>query len=158
MSRDLFGLRLERAERKAWDPTRPCTTLNPYPARQWPHAYNAPVFYVSGWIIARGRVSWYQPARELDARGAFTIDAGCPTLTVVGADDGRSNVIDVGAVFEGSVRGFNQAKAWMRSRLRAQMVEERKRYDEQAMALALAGDAVSKLQPPRGLPRGRAKR
>lgn len=66
-----------------FDPRKSCTIHNPLPQKRWPFKFNEPVYFLHPRFnsIMCGRVSWYNPARKVDASCVTT--EGCPFYRVV---------------------------------------------------------------------------
>ncbi|MCK9435050.1 MAG: hypothetical protein M0R32_09600 [Candidatus Cloacimonetes bacterium] len=104
----VFGKPLKKKGFKGkWNPEKPCDIHNPLPQKEWPNAWNEPVFFIIGYDIFAGRVSWYHPARAVDKDCLIT--PGNPVFNIEMVDEG-GYISSTRAVYPGTKEGFDEAR------------------------------------------------
>ncbi|MCK9435165.1 MAG: hypothetical protein M0R32_10200 [Candidatus Cloacimonetes bacterium] len=104
----VFGKPLKKKGFKGkWNPKEPCDIYNPLPQDEWPHRWNEPVFFIAGYEIFAGRVSWYHPARAVDKDCLIT--PGSPIFNIEMIDE-RGIIVSARAVYPGTRTGFTAAR------------------------------------------------
>lgn len=122
----IFGPNLPAKERKqfdkkGWNPRKPCDIFNPYPVKKWPFKPNDKVFFVFGKTsIIPGRVTWYHPAREIDADTC--VSPGVPFFNI--RNGGMSYLPSASDVFPGTKKGWLDARALVADNLFKSIKEE----------------------------------
>lgn len=91
-----------------FDPKKPCTIFNPMPQSMWPFKRGQLVYGLARGGIIRGRVHWYQPAREIDA--CCVVSSGNPTLNIQYAK-GHSELVSVENVRKATPKGQRELEA-----------------------------------------------